>query len=744
MLGLGIVLEFHDRASADIKRAGQSVKDLKGDVLDSALAIQKQAEMLERKLDQARRNVATGMKEMLAGGAMVTAPALFIRMGMEAEDQLSRIGITMLAQGKSIDFVSAKLSKYEDIVDNIANTKVAVADSELLKGFDLLLSRLGEDVAIGGIEQLGKFSEISKAMPEQAAQFTTAMLDLFGNTTKGSTTLEKMNSILDTSAAATGMYRMSIEDLNQSMALVRDEVGLFGLSFEEAMALMGPLLQSGKAPRMAASSLREILKSFIGFDDRIKAMKKAAKKDSLTIADLTGLNEAAIPADVIPFTKIRMTDAKGKLLPVLDILRNIKVVLDKMGGLNAGQKNWFMSNIGADVLSAVSVLDKIDSGLADLQKRTGELDKQFGFVAKKSSHEWTLVKNQIGDVAEQLGLDLLPAATEVFKSMRGVSRAVGDIVKNNPELIKWGFYLWTGAGALRAIGGTVFILRNMGSILTGTIAMRGMAGQLGALTTGGVVAGGVGTGAGATAAGAGAVGIMRYIPYIAAAAAASTAGYITYEKLIKPLMHGEKSIFELELVASAELKKMQQDGLIPEPLELGGKVGEAFNAKIKEALSSENAAAFGLKIGEALKIAADKNFDWEGFDPGGSAVMKEAKRVGLGKKLGTELEWYTPWYAGASNSNILGRGMPQNLRPAGRAFSTRSAVPMTASSPNAIDTGYSSVKPPSLLDNPMIHQTITGPFNFHISGYAKDPKEIADEVKRKFDDVSDRATEKRF
>ncbi len=734
MLGLGVVLEFHDRASSEIKKAGDSFKKLKGDALDTAIALDKRATELERQIDRARKNVATGMKEILAGSAMVTAPALFVRLGMEAEGQLSKIGITMIAQGKSIDVVNSKLEQYDDLIDKIANNTVGVADSELLKGFDVLLSRLGEDVAVAGIEQLGKFSEALKVLPDQAAEFNTAMLALFGEKVAGATPLEKLSSIMDTSAAVTGLYKMNLEELGMAMAAVGPEVKLMGLGFEEVLAPMALFLESGQKSRMVGGSMKEVFANLLSFEQKINEMKKAGQGTPTTLQEYYALQKKAIPRDILPFTNIRMTDATGKLLPFLQILKNIKAVTDKMGPMSASQKTFFSSFLGADVGVLIGHLDQVEKKMTDLGNRTGEVDRQFGFLQGKASHEWQLVKNQLGDVAEQIGLDLLPAAAELFKSMRGVTKTVGDLVKHNPELVKWGFYLWTGAGAIRTIGGTLLAAKGIGEAIYGTVALRGVASRFGSLTTGGIVPP-VGTG-GAAAAGAGVGAMSSYLPHILAAAVGAYAGKYTYENFIRPLR--EKSFIEIEVDASTVLQKLITDGVIPEPKVLGGKLGEAFNEKVQEALSGESASAFGLKIGEAIKMAIDPKFDWESFDPGDSAVMREAKRLAMEKKTGLEYSWQWPtpaekFFGGTGTwRDLFISGKPDILKPSGRGVTGRSRE-------DSNNLHSSSFGTPDLSGNPFIQQTFTGALHFTINGANKDGRQIASEVKANLAEVADRA-----
>lgn len=479
-LGLGFLLEFTDKTSAEVGKARAQIKGMKGDVEGLTESYATQISAMEKKVENSKRLVGTSLKVGAAGAAIMVPMALAFRESAHDQSLWAReLGMTFIAQGQGLQQAQAGIAAVDEQVARLGTTIVALDMDDLQKSYAMLYKRLGADIAMPALEKVGKLGETTGESAQIAANAIVVLKQSFGASMPGLTDLEKVTKIADYLANMKATSGLGLEDISDGMRLVMKNAGLMNMTLEKTASFVIPLLQMGMPGRMAGSSVNMFLQSIVGYQDKVKELTKK-KGQAITWGDILGLNPAAeeIPVDSRALLKIKVADVKGRMRDPLAILREAekavgftearRLKLDQLiksgdlslddamaqVGVSLSQQKYLQQLFGESVGLLLGKSGIIDS-LEKAGIKTGTLDKQFELIGTTADHSLRLAKNGVIELAKEMGNNLLPIVTDGLKAFNSVAKAAGDFAKEHPAFMKTATVGVAGAGAAGVIGGAI-------------------------------------------------------------------------------------------------------------------------------------------------------------------------------------------------------------------------------------------------------------------------------------------------
>ena len=151
-------------------------------------------------------------------------------------------------------------------------------------------------------------------------------------------------------------------------------------------------------------------------------------------------------------TGVTVFDAEGKMLPVVDILKNLNAQMD---GLTDKQKMMKFDGLGLDQMGTIGFsslmqnVDELEKTINETTNSAGALEDAFNF-AKTPMDEWKITMNQIKVYAIQLGNAVLPIVTAIGKGALWVAQNI-DIIGAVLAGLGVGFALFN-AGKIAVLG----------------------------------------------------------------------------------------------------------------------------------------------------------------------------------------------------------------------------------------------------------------------------------------------------
>ncbi|GHT93717.1 hypothetical protein FACS1894122_09380 [Alphaproteobacteria bacterium] len=326
----------------------------------------------------------------------------------------------------AVDFESAMadVAKVVDFPEPDGLLKMGNSLKEMSRTIPLSAEGLAQITASGG--QLGVASKDLGAFTESVAKMSTAF-DM---------TAEEAGNAM---AQLSNVFQIPITDLtqlgdavnhlsNNTAAKAKDivpalnraggSVRQFGLSAQQASALVGTLIAMGQQSEKAGTAVSAIL---------IK----------LQIADKAGAKVqkafGAIGISAQDMKKAISEDAQGALLQFFDALEKIKP--QERAGILV---DIFGKDYQKDVALLVGSLDSYKKSLAlisDPKAYGGSMEKEFQARAATTANNLRLLKNSISEIAMNLGSTLLPSINKLVDGLRAIGSTVSDFAKAHPEVV---------------------------------------------------------------------------------------------------------------------------------------------------------------------------------------------------------------------------------------------------------------------------------------------------------------------
>ena len=505
-------IDTDDKARQEIQKtkdAYELLKDsgtLSQEELARAAQLQKgKVRELEASLKGVKPSIAEVASEIqgLVGGAGGLAFAT--REAMKFETAMA--GVRKVADGTDEQY--AKLS--DELKKMGAELGISAAE-------------MAELAAAGGqlgipIEKLSEFTAIASKMSvafglsaEEAGNAAATIANVFQIPIGEVEKLGDAINVLGNNTAARE------KDIVAAMARIGGTAKQFGLAADEAAALADAFIALGKPPEVAATAINALLQKLQTAQSQGKGFQDALASIG-TSADEMAANIAANPQQALTefLHKLEGLDKQSRALTLSQL---------------------FGTEYSDDIALLVGSLGEYEKALglvADKGQVVGAMQKEVANAMSTSEAQINKAKQEIINVAIEVGEKLLPLVSLLASTVGGVAGAVGAITEEFPVLTQLAALFAAGAvavkayeAAVRLTGGAVSasfatqrvsIEATKASILTTTAAAR----ELGVALKSAAAGNGFGNGAAAA-------GVLAQNLKLAAAnagllAAAATAGW---------------------------------------------------------------------------------------------------------------------------------------------------------------------------------------------------------------------------
>lgn len=423
-----------------VRKANQQIQEQKQRLSEAARQQRRAADAANRyhrNIGRAGRMAGTGAAGMATGGAALYGGARMLTPGVDWGSQMSAVQ----AVGRFEDDDPRLKALKQQSRDLGGST--AFSANEVGAGQEFLL-RAGMsakaiqssmrdvlDLAIANNTELGRTADIASNIAgtfkidlEQEGAMTRVADVLSATASRANVDLEKLGE--------TVKYLGGAEDLN--------------LTLEQASTMAGLLGNVGIQGSQAGTTLRAMM-------------------NRLT-------EPTAEAAGVIDSLGIKVADAQGNMRAMPEILRDINDATKEMGNVErkAALQKIFGAEAGSGLAELVSQMStgELDALLTEIQNATGEnarmartMEDNLGGDLKSLNSAWQEVGITLTDTNEGPLRDLIQNVT-------AITRAVGDWMKQNPELTAQLATVAAFTAGLVAVGGSFLLVA--GSLL-GPIAM---------------------------------------------------------------------------------------------------------------------------------------------------------------------------------------------------------------------------------------------------------------------------------
>lgn len=632
--GMGFILDFQDKTSRQVAAVRKQIKGMEGDTKDLAKTFEKQVDKIEQQIAHAKKIGDVSKQAMKIGAAMIAPLALATRESLKTSKNMGDVATLLAGKGYSNDLIDKKLRGFSDQVADVTSD-VAVSRDELEESLYGLFSALGEERARSGLDSVAKLALATKGTSEEAVKLMSSLMKTYGDFWgEAIPEAEKFDKIINSVAGTVQAYNTTLPKLAEGMKWVSGPATKMGMAIEESLASVGLVqtlgIQGGRAGTQLGALLRVIpkIKEQV---DKAKTSFGVGEQGGIKIGVDTATADATTRT-LRAFEKINIQDAAGKMLPLAQILRQVEQALGitpelakqtaeevKRLGLEGEAAIEYMKSKLAIGTAEMAATQKVftDEGSRVLLMMLGQSDAletqtqhlqdvavgEDMFIQKnrQAASQVQIMKNQIRNLANEIGDNLLPALVGSAHAVRDITGDIREFMREHPTAAKWAIYATGAVGALGVVGGSIgmvisklYMLKKMHELvaLQSSIAM--------AMETGGT-----GTAATArTAAFAGGRGIVALLGkgalYAGAAYVGYEAGKFVYKNILRDIMPGinRDEIFAdvMQKSIDAQVKLNEWSG--GQVRSMGEQIGTAFKGT---AFDPGAGTKWGIAAGEAMR-----------------------------------------------------------------------------------------------------------------------------------------------
>ena len=482
-------IDTDDKARQEIQKTKDAYELLKNSGTLSHEELARAAQLQEGKVRELEASLK-GVKPSIA------------EVASEIQGLVGGAGGLAFATREAMKFETA-MAGVKKVADGTDEQYAQLSDELKKMGAELGISaaEMAELAAAGGqlgipIEKLSEFTAIASKMSvafgmtaEEAGNAAATIANVFQLPIGEVEKLGDAINVLGNNTAARE------KDIVAAMARIGGTAKQFGLAADEAAALADAFIALGKPPEVAATAINAMLQKLQTAQSQGKDFQ-AALEGIGTSADEMAANIAANPQQALT-----------------DFLRKLEGLDKQSRALTLSQ--LFGTEYSDDIALLVGSLGEYEKALglvADKGQVVGAMQKEVANAMSTSEAQINKAKQEIINVAIEVGEKLLPLVSLLASTAGSVASAIGAITEEFPALTQLAALFAAGAvavkayeAAVRLTGGAVsasFATQRVGieatkaSILSTTVAAR----ELGiALKS---AAAGNGFGNGAAAAGA--------------------------------------------------------------------------------------------------------------------------------------------------------------------------------------------------------------------------------------------------
>ncbi|MBZ9576737.1 phage tail tape measure protein [Modicisalibacter sp. MOD 31.J] len=443
-----------DQSGVDTRQLGQAQQHLSQQISEANREVDEQKRKLQQLAAQQRRaqqasqqfdrsmgriNAArgAGMTGLAAGGAALYAGSRLLAPGVEWFEQMSQVqALTRL--GKNDARMDALRQQSRDLGSSTAFSATEVGQGQAF----LAMAGFTPDAIHTAMEDMLNLALANDMDLGRTADISSNILSGFGLDP------DQMGRVGDVLTATTTRANVDLEMLGESMKYVAPQAKAMGLSLEQAAAMAGLLGNVGIQGSQAGTTLRAMM---------------------TRLAAPTGKAAGALET-----LGINAQDADGNLRDVPRILADVARATENMG--NADRAGYLKAIFGEEPGAGMAEL--IDQqGAAGVERFVGILENAAGESSRVAK---TMADNIGGDLKglksawEEVGISITDTnegpLRELIQNVTAITRAVGNWIKENPELAGGIAKAAAGLAILVAVGGAFTIM--MASILGPIVTVR--------------------------------------------------------------------------------------------------------------------------------------------------------------------------------------------------------------------------------------------------------------------------------
>lgn len=406
---------------SSLVRAGVSTSNLSSEqtrlaaqVAQTNTAIQQQQARLSRLAAQQRRNnqltemsnrgamqAAKGVAAMYAGQRALGGMMGLMDEGFDFDAAMSRVQALTGLEKESSKMLALRAQARE----LGATTSFTAGEAAGGQGF-LAMAGFTPDAIKAAMPGILSLAKAAGAELAETANIGSNILSGFG------LDASEMGRVGDVLTAAFTSTNTDLQMLGQTMVYAAPIASKLGGSIEEVSAMAGKLGKEGIKAGMAGTALRSIY-------GRLAAPPKAA-------------------ADALAQLNVQTTDAKGNLLPMVQILEDLSKQTRSLG--DAEKAGLFKDIAGEEAFGALGVLadgaatGEIQKLVADIKSAQGAAGRTAGVMADNARGDIKALGSAWADV--QIGLQSAENGPirALIQDVTRLIRSVGKWTQANPEL----------------------------------------------------------------------------------------------------------------------------------------------------------------------------------------------------------------------------------------------------------------------------------------------------------------------
>lgn len=206
-------------------------------------------------------------------------------------------------------------------------------------------------------------------------------------------------------------------DIIDYLTRVGGVAGAVKITGNEMAALGSTLLTLGERSESASTATNAMFQKFAAADKGTKKFKEAMKE--------IGLSTDAVQ-------KGMQKNAQGTLLSILDAVA--KMPEEKRLGVMVELVGLEHSDTMAKLVGNMEEYRK-QIALTNNEAANGSMAREFAALLATTNAQWTITKNNVVEVGNNIGAVLLPAVNSTLTSFNSLSSSIADFVRGNETLI---------------------------------------------------------------------------------------------------------------------------------------------------------------------------------------------------------------------------------------------------------------------------------------------------------------------
>ena len=439
-------IDTDDKARQEIQKTKDAYELLKDSGTLSHEELARAAQLQEGKVRELEASLK-GVKPSIA------------EVALEIQGLVGGAGGLAFATREAMKFETA-MAGVRKVADGTDEQYAKLSDELKKMGAELGISaaEMAELAAAGGqlgipIEKLSEFTAIASKMSvafglsaEEAGNAAATIANVFQIPIGEVEKLGDAINVLGNNTAARE------KDIVAAMARIGGTAKQFGLVADEAAALADAFIALGKPPEVAATAINALLQKLQTAQSQGKGFQDALQSIG-TSADEMAANIAANPQQALTefLHKLEGLDKQSRALTLSQL---------------------FGTEYSDDIALLVGSLGEYEKALglvADKGQVVGAMQKEVANAMSTSEAQINKAKQEIINVAIEVGEKLLPLVSLLASTVGGVASAVGAITEEFPVLTQLAALFAAGAVAVKAYEAAV---RLTGGVVSASFATQ--------------------------------------------------------------------------------------------------------------------------------------------------------------------------------------------------------------------------------------------------------------------------------